>query len=138
MKTPKQRILLLAVLGGLSGPGMGANDNSVTCYMKYFMCCNDMRPLYYKCLTHSLDPKKTGGNKEVWVDVEGYSNSMYSRMTTSTVIKQYKSVLPYEFPCTYSGKGRDKWGNWYAASALRRWIQSVEGETEGPEGECSR
>lgn len=63
MKTPKQRILLLAVLGVLSGPGMGANDNSVTCYMKYFMCCNDMRPLYYKCLTHSLDPKKTGETK---------------------------------------------------------------------------
>jgi len=137
MKSLRYWILLLPVLVGLSATLIGANDFSGTCYMKYFMCCNDKRPLFYKCLTKSMNPAKTGGFTEVLVDVVGYSNQLYSRMTISKEIKQYKSIAPYDFDCTYSGKGWDKWGNPYPAYALTKWVQSVEGETEGPDGECN-
>lgn len=137
MKSSRYRIIILSVLGGLCATLIGANSPTGTCYMKYFMCCNDKRPLFYKSLTKSIDATKTGGYKEVLVDVVGYSNQLYSRMTVSKEIKQYKSIVPYEFDCTYSGKGWDKWGNPYPAYSLTKWTQSVEGETEGPDGECS-
>jgi hypothetical protein len=137
MKSLRYWILVLSVLGGLSATLIGANHFSGTCYMKYFMCCNDKRPLFYKSLTKSINPEKTGGFTEVLVDVVGYSNQLYSRMTISKEIKQYKSITPYDFDCSYSGKGWDKWGNPYPAYALTKWIQGVEGETEGPDGECS-